>query len=113
VLQRGHRLVYEPAALVHHRHVSDYRGLARLMYGYGVGLTAYLTKCVLDRPRLLPAAARRLRPAAVHALGSGSAPTCRLPAGYPPELVRLERLGMLAGPFAYLRSRRRTRKGRP
>jgi GT2 family glycosyltransferase len=113
VLQRGHRLVYEPAALVRHRHVRDERGLAPLVYGYGVGLTAYLTKCVLDRPRLLPAAARRLRPAAAHALGSGSSPASRLPAGYPAALVRLERLGMLAGPFAYLRSRRRTRRGRP
>jgi O-antigen biosynthesis protein len=106
VIQRGHRLVYEPAAIVRHRHSSDYLALKRQVYGYGVGLTAYLTKCVFDRPRLLPAAARRLPAAAGHVFAPGSAKNARLPAGYPPELIRLERLGMLAGPFAYFASRR-------
>jgi GT2 family glycosyltransferase len=107
VLQRGHCLVYEPAAIVRHRHVRDYKTLKRQVYGYGVGLTAYLTKCVLDRPRLLPGAARRLPAATAHVLKAESPKNVRLPAGYPRRLVRLERLGMLAGPFAYLASRRR------
>jgi GT2 family glycosyltransferase len=107
VIQRGHRLVYEPAAIVRHRHARDYRALQRQVYGYGVGLTAYLTKCMLDRPHLLPAAVRRLPAAAGHVLRPGSAKNSRLPAGYPVELARLERLGMLAGPFAYLAGRRR------
>jgi GT2 family glycosyltransferase len=107
VIQRGHCLVYEPTAIVRHRHARDHRALKRQVYGYGVGLTAYLTKCVLDRPRLLPVAARRAPAAARHVLRRGSAKNSRLPAGYPPELARLERLGMLAGPFAYVASRRR------
>jgi GT2 family glycosyltransferase len=111
VIQRGHRLVYEPTAVVRHRHSPDYRALKRQVYGYGVGLTAYLTKCLLDRPRLAAAAARRLPAAAAHVFGRGSAKNARLPAAYPPELLRLERLGMLAGPFAYMASRRRV--GRP
>jgi O-antigen biosynthesis protein len=105
VLQRGHRLVYEPAAIVHHRHARDYASLRRQVYGYGVGLTAYLTKCVLDRPRLLSTAARQLPRAVAHVLGAGSPKNARLPRDYPPELARLERLGMLAGPFAYVASR--------
>jgi len=107
VLQRGHSLVYEPMAIVRHRHPRDLRALKRQVYGYGVGLTAYLTKCVLDRPRLLGSATRRLPAAASHVLSTASTKNARLPAGYPPELVRLERLGMLAGPFAYVASRRR------
>ncbi len=106
VLQRGHRLVYEPGAVVAHRHARDASVLRRQMYGYGVGLTAYLTKCVLDRPGLLPAALRGLPAAAAHVLRPGSDKNARLPAGFPPELIRAERLGMLAGPFAYLASRR-------
>jgi GT2 family glycosyltransferase len=107
VIQRGHRLVYEPTAIVHHRHGDDFHALKRQVYGYGVGLTAYLTKCVLDRPHLLPGAVRRLPAAASHVLKPGSPKNTRRPAGYPPRLVRLERLGMLAGPFAYVASRRR------
>jgi hypothetical protein len=63
-----------------------------------VGLTAYLTKCMLDRPRLLPAALRRV-PMAMAFKRAG------LPADFPPALARAERRGMLAGPFAYLASR--------
>lgn len=108
VLQRGHRLVYEPAAVVAHRHNRDARALRRQVYGYGVGLTAYLTKCLIDRPGLLPGALWRLPAATAHVLRPQSAKNARLPAGYPSALVRLERLGMLAGPFHYVASRRRS-----
>jgi O-antigen biosynthesis protein len=112
VLLRGHRLVYEPAAIVRHRHARDYSGLRRMVYGYGVGLTAYLTKCVLDHPGLLAPAVRQLPRAAAHVLSPRSAKNARRPHDYPRELARLERLGMLAGPIAYLRSRGRTRRRR-
>jgi GT2 family glycosyltransferase len=106
VLQHGHRLVYEPGAVVAHRHARDPDALARQMYGYGVGLTAYLTRCVIGRPRLLPAAMRGLPAAAAHVLRRRSGRNARLPADFPPALLRAERLGMIAGPFAYLASRR-------
>lgn len=106
VICRGRSLVYEPAAIVRHRHARDYAALRRQVYGYGVGLTAYLTKCALDHPRLLPAALARLPQAALHLLGSRSPRNARRPAGYPAELIRLERRGMLRGPLAYLSGRR-------
>lgn len=112
VIYRGHRLVYEPRAVVRHRHAGSLAALKRQVYGYGTGLTAYLTKCMLDRPVLLAAAARRLPCAVHHVLSPNSAKNARLPAGYPPRLVWLERLGMLAGPFAYLASRRQVAKRR-
>jgi hypothetical protein len=80
--------------------------LRRQTYGYGVGLTAYLTKCVIDRPQLLPVALRGLPAAVAHVLAPASEKNARLPAGFPRELVRAERAGMLAGPFAYIASRR-------
>jgi GT2 family glycosyltransferase len=110
VLVRGYRLVYEPAAVVHHRHARDRDALRRQVYGYGVGLTAYLTKSILDRPGLLAPAAWRLPRAATHVLSPRSRKNARRPPDYPAELARLERRGMLAGPIAYLRSRARQRE---
>ena len=62
VITAGHRLVYEPAAIVLHQHHRDYAGLRRQTYGYGAGLGAHLTRCLLRDPRMalgLPAARRR------------------------------------------------------
>jgi O-antigen biosynthesis protein len=110
VLLLGYRLVYEPEAVVRHRHARDYPALRRQVYGYGVGLTAYLTKSFLHRPRLLAPAARLLPRATAYALKPESPRNARRPRDYPPVLSRLELLGMLAGPWAYARSRRRARQ---
>jgi GT2 family glycosyltransferase len=109
VLLHGYRLVYEPGAVVRHRHARTLEALRKQVHGYGVGLTAYLTKCLLDRPRLLPTVIRQLPRAVAHALAPGSERNARRPADYPRELIWRERLGMLAGPVAYLRSRRQER----
>jgi hypothetical protein len=113
VLLRGHRLVYEPAAMVRHSHLRESAALRRQVYGYGVGLTAYLTKCFIDRPALLAPAARQLPRAAAHVFSPESAKNARRPADYPSQLARLELLGMLAGPWAYAGSRRRARRVDP
>lgn len=110
ILLRGHQLVYEPAAVVYHRHPRDYDALRRQVYGYGVGLTSYLTKCVVDRPSLLALASRQLPRAAVHVLSPRSPKNARRARDYPRELTRLELRGMLAGPIAYLRSRAQNRR---
>jgi O-antigen biosynthesis protein len=110
VLLRGYRLVYEPMAVVRHTHLRDPAALRRQVYGYGVGLTAYLTKCFIDRPALLAPAARHLPRAAAHVLSPESAKNVRRPDDYPSQLARLELLGMLAGPWAYAGSRRRARR---
>jgi hypothetical protein len=112
VLLCGYGLVYEPAAVVRHSHPRDYQALRRQVYGYGVGLTAYLTKTLIDRPRLIGQIAHRLPRALAHGLSSRSSRNSRRPADYPRELARRERLGMIAGPISYLRSRRQA-KGRP
>ena len=44
VIASGHRLVYDPAALVRHRHHSEPSALGRQAFGYGAGLTAHLTR---------------------------------------------------------------------
>jgi hypothetical protein len=106
-LAAGHQLVYEPAAIVHHLHRRDYAGMRRQAYGYGVGFTAYLTKCLLDEPARGSDLVRRA-PHGLRAIFSpGSAKNARKPSGYPSDLTRLELLGMLYGPLGYMVSRAR------
>jgi len=110
VLRAGHRLVYEPAAFMRHRHRRDYAGLRRQLRGWGVGFTAYLTKSLLDHPRLLPDFAARVPHGLYSALSARAPRNARKPAGLPRDLARQERLGWLCGPLAYLRSRRQLRR---
>ncbi len=105
VLLSGYRLSYEPGALVWHAHRGSEGDLDKQMYAYGKGLAAYLCKYAVSRRTGPDVAARSLfgvwhftvlmrrsRMAAKqtivghHVLG--------------PEL-----LGLLVGPWAYLRSR--------
>lgn len=48
VLQHGHALAYEPSSVVWHHHRADLEGLQKQMYAYGTGLTAFITKHLLD-----------------------------------------------------------------
>lgn len=102
VLLAGYRIAYEPAALVRHDHHADIESLGRQMRGYAVGTGAYYTALLRHRPGVLPALLTQL-PAAVRYLRGGNATARALP----PRLRRWQRLGMLAGPAAYLRSARR------
>lgn len=110
VVASGHTLTYVPSAIVWHRHRRDYESLRRQSYNYGVGLAAYLTKTVLDRPARLLEVGRRLPRGFVHLLAPGSPKNVHKQADYPKELTRLERIGMLHGPLAYVRSRRQSRR---
>lgn len=49
VLLAGHQLVYQPSALVWHRHRADMRSLHHQISGYGLGLGAWITKLLCDR----------------------------------------------------------------
>jgi len=105
----GHTLVYEPAALLWHLHRRPYRALRRQMYSYGMGLSATVTKWLLDKgtsrqvlSRLPAGVGRVLRP--------DSTKNAAKTPDYPAELNRLEVLGLLVGPVAYLRSRSQDRR---
>ncbi|HEX7135616.1 MAG TPA: glycosyltransferase [Iamia sp.] len=106
VLAAGHRLVYEPAAIVFHHHHRDYDALRRQVYGYGAGLTAYLTSLVVARPVTALHMVRRAAGGARHALAPSSPRNSRRPSTHR-ELARVERAGMLSGPWRYVRTYRR------
>lgn len=110
VIASGERLVYEPAAILYHKHRREYPGLARQAYGYGVGLAAFLTKTIYDRPARLVEILFKIPAGLRHMLDPRSPKNQKKQADYPKELTSLELKGFLSGPWAYLRSRWRTDK---
>ena len=104
-LRAGHLLAYEPGALVRHPHTTSLRSLRRRMFRYGVGLTAYLTALASDEPRAAVEFARRAPAALTYLFAPDSGKNHRKTSTYPRELTLAEWAGMIAGPFAYGRSR--------
>lgn len=100
----GHRLVYEPAALVWHRHPPDYASLRRTMFIYGAGLSGALAKRAAMAPRAAWDIALRVPAGLRHAFGPASAKNAGKGPGFPRELGWRERAGMLAGPLLYARA---------
>ena len=111
VLRAGRALAYEPAALVWHHHRADDAALLRQLYGYGTGLSAFLTKCLLQRGtraellRRVPAGLRRGRE-----VSTGTADRLGSSATAPAGAARKELAGIAAGPVLYLLARRELRR---
>lgn len=116
ILTAGHRLRYTPDALVWHHHRETWQDLRNQAYGYGAGLTAYLTALLCRRPSLLPALLTKLPRGLAHARALTAHRPGETGAGipgahgtrshpWPPSLSRLERRGMLYGPLGYARAR--------
>ncbi|MFN8122479.1 MAG: glycosyltransferase [Thermoleophilia bacterium] len=107
VLETGHTLVQEPAAILWHERRADLRGLRREAFGRGAGFAATVAKRFWEGPhradvlRAVPDALRDLL-----------APARAGRQGMPPgELEACQVAGVLFGPFAFaagcLRGRRR------
>jgi glycosyltransferase involved in cell wall biosynthesis len=109
VLFAGGGIVYEPGALVWHRHPREYEALRRTMFNYGAGLSGLLTKWALSRPTTAAEIALRLPAAARLALDPRSRKNAGKRRGYPKELSRRELAGMALGPGLYLRAAWRAR----
>jgi glycosyltransferase involved in cell wall biosynthesis len=110
VLLADRAIVHDPAAIVWHAHPDDYGELEDRVWGYGIGLTACLTKAILDRPSLLLLLLRKLPRGVAFAISPNSEKNVGRQGDFPRSLVRRELAGMAYGPIAYLRSRRRHRR---
>ena len=122
VLQSGAELAYEPAALVWHHHRTELAGLRRQMYAYGSGLTAFLTKHLLDRAtrrqvlRRIPAGLGRMLRVPAPGTADVEAPAATTSQRPEPARLRstamslLELRGRFAGPVLYVRSARRAHR---
>ncbi|MDQ7905782.1 glycosyltransferase [Phytohabitans sp. ZYX-F-186] len=111
VLLDGGTIAYQPTALVRHYHRPDLEGLRRQLVGYGTGLTAAYTSLLLSRPRTLGALLRLAPTALRDILGPSPAREVGLRDDFPRELLSANRRGMVRGPLAYLRGRRREKSG--
>ncbi|WP_308206394.1 glycosyltransferase family 2 protein [Mycobacterium yunnanensis] len=111
VLASGRQLVYEPAAIVWHRHRADVDALVTQARGYGLGLGAWLTK-VACSGTLMPLALRRAVRAAGH-LHDVTAPPNVEDFSPPADLRRAHTRAVVRGPLAYATSRRQGRRARP
>ncbi len=107
VLLGGYALVYEPAAILSHEHPRGGQDLRRRAYSYGIGLSAMLTKYMLAGHG--PALLVRLPEARRFIQDPNSRKNAGKPKDFPGSLERIERLGMLVGPIAFLRSRQLAR----
>lgn len=104
----GHRLVYEPSAIVSHVHRAEIGELSRQMRAYGSGATAALTALLLRsrRARLELPTKVVIGAIRISAIGSRTKDQTELPSG----LVRQELQGMMRGPWLYLKGRRQLRR---
>lgn len=100
VLRAGWAIAHEPAAVVRHAHRDNADELRSQLHGYGVGLTAYLTKHLLS-----PRAAFGILARVPAGLRHGRSLLRRNGGSEGRELRWAEALGMAYGPVAYLLGR--------
>jgi GT2 family glycosyltransferase len=112
IVNAGYTLVYEPAALLYHLHQSELNSLKSRAFGYGMGLSAYLTSVMVDHPILFFDILWRLPMGLYYMFSNKSPKNSNKRSDYPEELTQLERQGLFQGALAYLRSRWHTRSWR-
>jgi GT2 family glycosyltransferase len=104
-LTHGFKIIYDPGALVWHRHRRDMINLRETIFGYGVGVFAWWTKVVLQEKEI----------ASVFSLGKWFfsyyflnlfKSLMRRPGSLPFRLSVAEFLGTFLGPFAYLKAKK-------
>jgi GT2 family glycosyltransferase len=108
-LARGYRIVYDPAALIWHRHRREWRALQRTIYGYGVGVFAWWTRALLVEGELT---LLKRAPSWFwhHHVRNLVRSLLRRHGHVPLDLAWAEFRGALAGPGSYLLSRRLLRR---
>jgi GT2 family glycosyltransferase len=105
ILAGGYSIIYEPAALIWHRHRPTRKELRKTMFGYGAGWYAWWTRKLFFEGELSVA------PVAVYWFLAGQLPVMarsllRRQNAPSLDLILLEILGCISGPWLYLRSRR-------
>jgi GT2 family glycosyltransferase len=109
IVRSGYGLTYQPTAVAWHLHRREHIGLGKVVTDYGMGITAVLTRTVMNDPRAVLEIARRVAPGLVYLLSAQSPKNAGHGDHYPARLRVRELAGILRGPFAYLKSRRITR----
>jgi O-antigen biosynthesis protein len=103
LLLDGRVLLYEPAAIVWHRHPDTYAQVRRQVFDYGAGLGAMATKQLLRGPSRA-GLLRRVGPGLRYYVAKDSRKNQTRGDSFPRDLPWRERAGLLYGPVGYLRS---------
>lgn len=111
-LVRGWRIRFQPSAIAYHEHRRTYPELRRQIRWHSIALTAYLLRCLVRRPGQLVPFLLRLPRGLRYAFAHSSIRNNSKSGSFPAELTRVERLGTLHGPFAYLRGLPQARRVR-
>ncbi len=111
VISSGFAIVYEPSALMWHRHRRSYSQLRRQMYRYGIGLGATITKWTVESRHHNFEVLRRFPKGFAYLLSPSSQKNNFKTSDYPRSLTALELIGLILGPIAYFRSRQALRHG--
>lgn len=113
ILRAGRAIAYEPAAVAWHHHRADDAALLKQMYGYGTGLSAFITKLILS-PDTRAEIARRVPGGLARLVHNATDATPRMEVSTAPPrgAVSRELRGLMTGPLLYLRSPRGRSPGR-
>jgi GT2 family glycosyltransferase len=111
VLAHGFRIVYDPAAIVWHKHRREWGELRKTLYGYGVGLYAWWTKALIVE-REYTVLFWGLRWFISHIMGNLARSIIKGSDHYPLDLAWAEFRGALIGWLRYLHSRRQTEQSK-
>jgi glycosyltransferase involved in cell wall biosynthesis len=109
-LAADRRVVYQPAAIVWHRHYRELTALQNMAHGAGVGTAAYLVSAIIHEPRMLAELVRCVPACLMYFIRMSLAARQDQGHTWPAEFIRIERRGLLAGPAAYAVSRWRARR---
>ena len=111
VLARGYRAIYEPEAVVWHRHRREWEALRTQLYNYGVAVFAWWTRALVEEREF---GTLRVCPGYFfqHYVRNLIQSLFRKSGCMPLELACAEIAGAIAGPTIYLRERRRLRSSR-
>lgn len=109
ILTAGFTIVYDPAALSWHRHRRSFKELESTLFGYGVGVYAVFTRHLLQNREwsVVRIAFNWFWYSQLRQLVKA---ILRRSNTIPASLVLAELKGCLAGPWAYLKSRKRLHK---
>ena len=111
ILTAGYRIVYDPAAISWHRHRRTWQELRDAIFGYGIAVYAQWTHTLfVEHEFMIPRLALgwfryKQFPNLMRSL-------LRFPDRFPLDLLLVELLGCVVGPFAYLRARRNLGKNK-
>ncbi len=104
LLDAGHQIVYEPDALVWHRHRRDDASLVHMLYGYSVGGFALLMRCLFEHkdPEALMVGLQWFKQHHIKQLWRSLR---HKPDAMPLSMILKEWLGAILSPWIYMHNR--------